>query len=55
MREGSTFKMSEDEWRVANGRAQRQWDFLWMTPEEKEAAKKSARDRGERKPEPDQS
>lgn len=38
----SSFKMSQQEWPL-DGRTQRQWDTLWMTPKEKEEAAKSAR------------
>ena len=40
----SSLKISEQEWPL-DGRAQRQWDTLWMTPKEKEEAAKSARNR----------
>lgn len=44
-----SFKMSEEEWSLEDARAQRRWDALWMNPEEKEEAKESARNRGDKK------
>jgi hypothetical protein len=40
----SSFKISEQEWPL-EGRDQRQWDTLWMTPKEQEEAAKSARNK----------
>ncbi|MHC4823282.1 MAG: HEAT repeat domain-containing protein [Planctomycetota bacterium] len=44
-----SFKMSEEEWPLGDARAQRQWDALWMNPEEKEEAEERARSRGDKK------
>ena len=48
----SSFKMSQQEWPL-DGRAQRQWDTLWMTPKEKEDAAKSARNQRDKNREGD--
>jgi len=48
----SSFKMSQQEWPL-DGRAQRQWDTLWMTPKEKEEAAKSARNQRDKNREGD--
>ncbi|PCJ54142.1 MAG: hypothetical protein COA70_05765 [Planctomycetota bacterium] len=47
-----SFKMSQQEWPL-DGRAQRQWDTLWMTPKEKEEAAKSARNQRDKNREGD--
>lgn len=47
-----SFKISEQEWPL-EGRAQRQWDTLWMTPKEQEEAAKSARNQRDKKREGD--